>query len=103
LAARLIPRGFLVPVIMMFPKSDHHFRQRRGFDLSAGHNGPNRLAIKPGVSRRLSQATHPDLRHKTFVRGDASTVIVNTTIIDVFDKVICALFEPGNLFSNAML
>lgn len=28
---------------------------------------------------------------------------MNTDVVDVFDKIVLALFKPGNLFPNAML
>ena len=45
----------------------------------------------------------PNLRDQTFVSGDPSAVIVNASIIDVFDEIAFALLIAGDFFADAML
>lgn len=77
--------------------------ERCVFHLLAIENRADRFAIQPRFLRGFSQSTRSDLGHQSFISGDPPSVIMNTNIVDILDEVVFTLFEPRNLFTNAVL
>lgn len=87
----------------MCPQADHDFGQGRYFDLLSIHGGPNCFTIELRVFNCPAQAYRPDFRDQIFIRYRPCAIVVNARVIDIFNKIILALFKSGNLFPNAVL